>query len=77
MSAALVLIGAAAGAPAPLYGLYQQRFGITDADLTASLAIYIVLAAIALLLFGRLPDFTNGSGSARASCRCTCISQEP
>lgn len=54
VSAALVLIGAAAGAPAPLYGLYQQRFGITDADLTASLAIYIVPAAITLLMFGRL-----------------------
>jgi hypothetical protein len=28
VSAALVLIGAAAGAPTPLYGLYQQRFGV-------------------------------------------------
>ena len=56
VSAALVLIGAAAGAPAPLYGLYQERFGITDGDLTASLAIYIVPAAIALLIFGRLSN---------------------
>jgi MFS family permease len=56
VSAALVLIGAAAGAPTPLYGLYQQRFGITDADLTASLAIYIVPAALALLMFGRLSN---------------------
>ena len=56
VSAALVLIGAAAGAPAPLFGLYQQRFGVTDADLTASLAIYIVPAALALLMFGRLSN---------------------
>jgi MFS family permease len=54
VSAALVLIGAAAGAPAPLFGLYQQRFAVTDADLTASLAIYIAPAATALLMFGRL-----------------------
>jgi MFS family permease len=56
VSSALVLVGAAAGAPAPLYGLYQQRFGITDAGLTASLAIYIAPAALALLMFGHLSN---------------------
>lgn len=56
VSTALVLIGAAAGAPAPLYGVYQQRFGITDADLTASLASYIIPAAIGLLMVGRLSN---------------------
>jgi MFS family permease len=55
-SVSLVLVGAAAGVPAPLYVLYQRRYGITDADLTGSLAAYIIPAALALLMFGRLSN---------------------
>ncbi len=67
VSSALVVIGAAAGSPAPLYGLYQQRFGITDADLTASLAIYIVPAALALLMFGHLSNHIGRRAVSLAS----------
>jgi MFS family permease len=55
-SSALVLIGASAGAPAPLFVLYQHQYGITDADLTGSLVVYIVPAALALLMLGRLSN---------------------
>jgi MFS family permease len=51
-----VLILAAAGTPAPLYIVYQERFGIPDAGLTAAFAIYIVPVAAALLFCGRLSD---------------------
>lgn len=67
VSAALVLIGAAAGSPAPLFGLYQQNFGITDAGLTASLAIYIAPAALALLMFGRLSNHIGRRAVSLAS----------
>ncbi len=66
-SSALVLIGAAAGSPAPLYGLYQQRLGITDADLTASLAIYILPAALALLMLGHLSNHIGRRAASLAS----------
>lgn len=51
-----VLILAAAGTPAPLYIVYQERFSIPDAGLTAAFAIYIVPVAAALLFCGRLSD---------------------
>jgi MFS family permease len=54
--ASLILILAAAGAPAPLYIIYQQRFGISAAGLTGAFAIYILAAAAALLICGRLSD---------------------
>jgi hypothetical protein len=59
---------------APDPGLGRLRLGMLG---TVTAAAALVPAAIALLMFGRLPDVTNDSGSARASCRCTCIIQEP
>ena len=47
---------AAAGTPAPLYVVYQQRFHIPDAGLTAAFAIYILPVVAVLLCGGRLSD---------------------
>jgi len=47
---------AAAGTPAPLYVVYQERFHIPDAGLTAAFAIYILPVVAVLLCGGRLSD---------------------
>lgn len=47
---------AAAGAPAPLYSIYQERLGVSAAGVTGSYAAYIVSAALAMLCGGRLSD---------------------
>jgi MFS family permease len=47
---------ATAGTPAPLYVVYQERFHIPDAGLTAAFAIYILAVVAVLLCGGRLSD---------------------
>ncbi len=56
MSLSLLVLGAAAGVPAPLYVVYQHRYGITPSGLTGAFAIYIVPLAAMLLVCGRLSD---------------------
>lgn len=55
-SVAITATFAAAGAPAPLYSVYQEGFGVTAAHITGSYAVYIVAAAAAMLCCGRLSD---------------------
>lgn len=55
-AATLVATFAIAGAPAPLYIVYQQQYGISGAGLTGAFAVYILPAAAMLLICGRLSD---------------------
>jgi predicted MFS family arabinose efflux permease len=56
MSLSLLLLGAAAGVPAPLYVAYERLYGIPPSGLTGAFAIYIVPLAVMLLTCGRLSD---------------------
>ncbi|MCG5219458.1 MFS transporter [Streptosporangium soli] len=52
----LVLMLLSASAPSPMYGLYQQRWGFSDAVLTVVFAIYALAVLAGLLAFGSLSD---------------------
>jgi MFS family permease len=52
----LAIMFAGAVLPSPLYPLYQQRFGFSNAVLTAIYAVYVLGNLIALLIFGRASD---------------------
>lgn len=52
----LVTLVSAAGTPAPLYVVYQERYGIPPAGLTGAFAIYILPLVTMLLVCGRLSD---------------------
>ncbi|MCD2188151.1 MFS transporter [Actinomycetospora soli] len=56
LSLSLLVLGAAAGVPAPLYVVYQHEYGILPSGLTGAFAIYILPLAGALLVCGRLSD---------------------
>jgi MFS family permease len=56
VSCSFILLIASAGAPVPLFAVYQAEHGVGDSDLTTAFAIYVVAVAAALLLFGRLSD---------------------
>jgi predicted MFS family arabinose efflux permease len=56
LSAVLVAVMVGAGAPAPLYVLYQQEFGLPDSAVTGAFVLYILPAALVLLVGGRLSD---------------------
>ncbi|MEI4279279.1 MFS transporter [Klenkia terrae] len=55
-SAALVLVFVSAGSPIPLYNTYRAQDGLTDADLSVVTAVYLSMAAVSLLVLGRLSD---------------------
>ncbi|WP_337059736.1 MFS transporter [Kineococcus sp. G2] len=55
-SAALVLVFVSAGSPVPLYNTYRAEDGLTNADLGVATAVYLVAAAVSLLVLGRLSD---------------------
>jgi MFS family permease len=55
-SCAITLVFAAAGAPAPLYAIYADRFEVTSTGVTGSYAAYILAAATSMLCGGRLSD---------------------
>jgi MFS family permease len=55
-SLAMTAVFATAGAPAPLYSVYEEVYGVTAAGITGSYAAYIVAAALAMLCGGRLTD---------------------
>jgi MFS family permease len=51
---ALVMLGTTL--PTPLYGLYRQRFGLSELMITVIFATYAAGVIASLLLFGRLSD---------------------
>lgn len=55
-SVSLVAISAAAGAPAPLYVVYQQTYGLSTVALTGAFAVYVLPLLAALLCCGSLSD---------------------
>ena len=56
VAAALLAVMIAAGAPSPLYGVYQQRIGFSPTVLTEIFAIYVVTLLATLLTLGSLSD---------------------
>lgn len=57
VAAMFFLLLSASAAPTPLYGLYQARFHISTAAVTAVFAVYALALLVALLVFGRLSDY--------------------
>ena len=47
---------ASGAAPTPLYHLYQERFGLTQAMVTVIFAAYVLSLLLALLTTGALSD---------------------
>lgn len=56
MAAIAVTFPAISAVPSPLYALYQDRWGFSDAVLTEVFAIYVVALLFSLLVFGGLSD---------------------
>jgi MFS family permease len=50
---------AASGAPTPLYAIYQQHWGFSPITTTVIFGIYAITVLVALLIFGRLSDYTG------------------
>lgn len=57
VASALLVLTSAAGAPSPLYVLYQQEWGFSSITLTLVFAIYAVALLVTLLTVGGLSDF--------------------
>src|SRR4051794_25337364 len=56
MSAALLSFFIAAGAPTPIFPLYERAWGFPPAMLTLAFGVYAVALIVALLVFGSLSD---------------------
>jgi MFS family permease len=56
VAAVFVLFTVAAGAPSPLYDVYQQRWGFSAITLTVIFAVYVVGLIGSLLVLGALSD---------------------
>lgn len=56
IAAVFFLLLAGSAAPAPLYGVYQARWGFSAITLTAVFAVYAVFLLGALLVFGSISD---------------------
>jgi len=56
MGGLLGILMVAAGAPSPLYPVYQQKWGFSAITLTAVFAVYAIALLIAFLVAGRLSD---------------------
>lgn len=56
MAAIAVTFPAISAVPSPLYSLYQDMWGFSDAVLTEVFAIYVVALLASLLVFGSLSD---------------------
>ncbi|AVH60918.1 MULTISPECIES: MFS transporter [Streptomyces] len=56
LGVALLAFLAAAGAPSPLYVVYQHRWGFSPIVLTDIFAVYVVALLVALLIVGGLSD---------------------
>jgi hypothetical protein len=71
--ATLTLFLCGAGAPSPLYAIYQSKFGFSTTVLTAILAVYAVAVLAAVrpageLCSGRLTDHRGGGADTRHVC---------
>ncbi|UQX87499.1 MFS transporter [Jatrophihabitans telluris] len=53
----LLVVMIAAGAPSPLYVVYQQRIGFSSSTLTVIFAVYVLALLGSLLTVGSLSDF--------------------
>jgi hypothetical protein len=56
VASSFILLIASAGAPVPLFAVYQAKYEVTDAHLTGAFAVYVVSVSGALLLLGRASD---------------------
>ena len=56
MASIAVLFPGISAVPSPLYSLYQDMWGFSDAVLTEVFAVYVVALLASLLLFGSLSD---------------------
>lgn len=56
VAAGMLLFMAAAGAPTPLYVVYQRSWGFSDTTLTAVFAIYVLALLTSVLVIGSLSD---------------------
>ena len=56
MAGIAVTFPAISAVPSPLYALYQDMWGFSDAVLTEVFAIYVVALLVSLLVFGALSD---------------------
>jgi predicted MFS family arabinose efflux permease len=56
MGALLGTLMVAAGAPSPLYNVYQEKWGFSAVTLTSVFAVYAMALLIAFLVAGRLSD---------------------
>src|SRR5690242_2565583 len=54
---ALLAMMAAAGAPSPLYVVYEQQIGFSAVTLTVIFAVYVVALLATLLTVGSLSDY--------------------
>ncbi len=59
VTAMLVLFMAAAGAPTPLYVVYQQRWGFPTSTLTLVFAVYVLGLLATVLVVGALSDYVG------------------
>jgi hypothetical protein len=57
--AALLVMMAAAGAPSPLYVVYEQQIGFSAVTLTVIFAVYVVALLATLLTVGSLSDYVG------------------
>lgn len=56
MSAALLSFFVAAGAPTPIFPLYERAWGFPTTELTLAFGVYAVALIVGLLVFGALSD---------------------
>jgi MFS family permease len=66
-AATLIAIVASAGAPAPLYPVFETTFGVSAAGITTSFGVYILGVVIALIFFGRISDHVGRRPMALAA----------
>ncbi|MCT9934240.1 MFS transporter [Planotetraspora sp. A-T 1434] len=59
LGAALLILMCAAGAPTPLYRVYQEHWGFSAMTLTAVFAVYAVALLLALVTVGGLSDYVG------------------
>ncbi|MCS0498578.1 MFS transporter [Protaetiibacter mangrovi] len=59
MSGALLAFFIAAGAPTPIFPLYEHDWGFTPATLTFAFGVYAIALIAALLVFGSLSDYVG------------------
>ncbi|MFM2480427.1 MFS transporter [Celerinatantimonas sp. YJH-8] len=72
-SLSLMTIFIAAGAPIPLYGIYQAQNGITYLDLSLSSVVYFVGAVLSMLICGRLSNYYGRQSISLLSLICAAI----